>query len=297
MPFRWFTMKTMPVVTKLSLIALMLLASPHDATSQEQTPATVHWAYSAYFGSGWYSVPGNRDVFVARMTYRQILSEASLDADGIRVIGKYLKFPISVGLNHFDADNPLDAAELDNVSFLSINPGFDLEVPVNDAWSVRPYASLGYGRALGSNESAWSYWGGLKSRYSFGVGNRKWHLLNLIGFAGYTPDEGPSDVILPVMAGLEFDHPVGNSAAREDHLLFYWHLAYWRFADSLDFASVATDDQEIKDQWEIGVAVGRGESRLRIWFLSFDRLGLGYRASSDGALKGVTFIFRSLFDE
>lgn len=290
-------MNTLLSATVLSLVAVLLLVSPQTAVSQEQAPATVHWAYSAYFGSGWYSVPGNRDVFVARMTYRQALSDASLDADGNRVIGKYLKFPVSVGLNRFDLDNPLDVADPDNVSFLSINPGIDVEVPMNDAWSLRPYASLGYGRALGSNESAWSYWGGIKSRYSFKASKLDWHLLNQVGFAGYTPNEGPSDVILPVMVGLQFDHPVGKPADKADQKMLHWHVAYWRFGNSLEFDSIVSNANDIKDQWEIGAALARRESPIRIWFLNFDRLGLGYRVSSDGALKGVTFIFRSLFDE
>ncbi len=281
----------------LSLVAVFWLVSPQTAVSQEQAPATVHWAYSAYFGSGWYSVPGNRDVFVARMTYRQTLSDASLDADGNRIIGKYLKFPVSVGLNRFDLDNPLDVADPDNVSFLSVNPGIDIEVPVNDAWSLRPYASVGYGRALGSNESAWSYWGGIKSRYSFKASKLDWHLLNQVGFAGYTPNEGPSDVIVPVMVGLQLDHPVGKPADQADQKMLHWHVAYWRFGTRLEFDSVVSDANDIKDQWEIGAALARRESPIRIWFLNFDRLGLGYRVSSNGALKGVTFIFRSLFDE
>jgi hypothetical protein len=290
-------MNTLPSAPVLSLVAVSLLVSPQTAVSQEQAPATVHWAYSAYFGSGWYSVPGNRDVFVARMTYRQALSDASLDADGNRVIGKYLKFPVSVGLNRFDLDNPLDAADPDNISFLSVNPGIDIEVPVNDAWSLRPYASVGYGRALGSDGSAWSYWGGIKSRYSFKASKLNWHLLNQVGFAGYTPNEGPSDVILPVMAGLQFDHPVGKPADQSDQKMLHWHVAYWRFGNSLEFDGIVSDANDIKDQWEIGAALARRESPIRIWFLKFDRLGLGYRVSSDGALKGVTFIFRSLFDE
>ena len=123
------------------------------------------------------------------------------------------------------------------------------------------------------------------------------HLLIQVGFAGYTPNEGPSDVILPVMVGLQFDHPVGKPADQADQKMLHWHVAYWRFGNSLEFDSIVSDANDIRDQWEIGAALARRESPIRIWFLNFDRLGLGYRVSSDGALKGVTFIFRSLFDE
>ena len=114
-------MKMLRLTPLLSLAAL-LLVSPKVALSQEQTSATVHWAYSAYFGTGWYSVPGDRDVFVVRMSYRHAWDDASLDVDGRRTIGKHLKFPASVALNQSDFERPLEAADPDNLSFLSINP-------------------------------------------------------------------------------------------------------------------------------------------------------------------------------
>ena len=52
----------------------------------------------------------------------------------------------------------------------------------------------------------------------------------------------------------------------------------------------------ITDQWEFGVSLRRAEKRIKIWFLSFDRLGLAYRFSSSGDLKGISFIFRSVFE-
>jgi hypothetical protein len=290
-------MNILRLAPMLSPVALLLLVSPRAALPQEQAPASVHWAYSAYFGTGWYTVPGDRDVFVVRMSYRHTLSDASFEADGRPVIGKYLRFPVSVGLNRFDLEQPLEAADPDNVSFLSVNPGIDIEVPVNDSWSLRPYAAVGYGRALGSNESALAYWGGVKSRVSFHADQFDWYLLNQVGFASYSPNEGPSDVILPVMAGVEAEFPIGTPADQAEQLLLHWRAAYWRFGDSLEFSSLPSGNPEIRDQFELGVALGKRQQPVRIWFLSFDRLGLGYRASSDGSLKGVTFIFRSLFDE
>jgi hypothetical protein len=47
----------------------------------------------------------------------------------------------------------------------------------------------------------------------------------------------------------------------------------------------------------LGLALGKRDEPTDIWFLKFDRLGLGFRASSNGDLKGITFIARSLFDE
>ena len=59
------------------------------------------------------------------------------------------------------------------------------------------------------------------------------------------------------------------------------------------------DDPTVKpisDQWEVAIAFGKRDKRMKIWFMNFDRLGLGYRTSSNGNLRGITFVFRSIFD-
>ena len=281
----------------LRLLVAALPIFPATGDTQQAPPASVHWAYSAYFGTGWYRVAGDRDVYVVRMSPRWALSEPVLDADSNKSIGIYLKAPVSVGLDDFSYDDVIGAADVDNVSFLSLNPGIDIEVPINSFWSLRPYASIGYGHALGSSESAWSYWGGIKSRLAFESGKFNWRLLNQIGFVGYTPNQGPSDHFWPLMAGIEFDYPVGSSGANSPQNLLYWHVTYTIFGDDLTFSGNPAINNPITDQWEIGAAIGRRDSPIQIWFMKFDRLGLGYRLSSNGDLKGITFVFRSEFDQ
>jgi hypothetical protein len=289
-------MRGAPIALILTLLAVSSALLPRAGLAQETPPASVHWAYSAYFGTGWYRVSGDRNVFVVRMTPRWSWSEPSLDDDGKRSVGLYFKSPVSLGLDSFDYDDVLGAVDVDNVSFISVNPGIDIEVPVTRIWSLRPYASVGYGTAFDGSESAWTYWAGVKSRVSFESGRLNWHLLNQAGFVGYTPNDGPADTIWPVMAGLEFDYPVGAPTTDGDQLLLHWRAAYTLFGDDLDFTGDPTVNQAINDQWEIGAAIARRDSRIPIWFLDFDMLGLGYRASSNGELKGVTFLFRSMFD-
>ena len=67
--------------------------------------------------------------------------------------------------------------------------------------------------------------------------------------------------------------------------------------NDLEFTATPTLEKAIDDQWEVGAAIGRRNSPIPIWFLKFDRLGLGYRTSSNGDLKGITFVFRSFFDD
>ncbi len=269
---------------------------PAPSSAQEAEPADVHWAYAAYFGTGWYSVAGDRDVFIVRITPRWTWAEASIDDENSRHTGRYFKLPVSVGMDRFDPGDPLDAVDVENLSFLSLNPGIDIEIPVNHTWSLRPYASVGYGQLLGESNSAWSYWGGVKSRFSFQSGKLDWSILNQIGFVGYTPSDGPSDLIWPLLAGLEFGYPIGGTR-EAGSLRLHWHVSYSVFENDLKFSSNPSVNRPIDDQWELGAAISKHNSRIKIWFLHFDRLGLGYRFSSNGELQGVMFVVRSLFDE
>ena len=264
--------------------------------AQEVNANPVHWAYSAYFGTGWYSVEGDRDVFVLRMTPRWNYRESAMDDNGKRTIGFHFKFPITVGLDRLEFLDPIDAVDIDNVSSLSINPGIDVEIPVTDRWTLRPFASIGYGSILDGSGSAWTYWAGIKSRFALRpAGRMNWSLINSIGYVGYTPDVGPSDQFWPLVAGFEFDYPLGQPTDG-DQLMLYWHTTYTTLENNLDFLDEPDIGRQISDQWEAGVAIGKRDSRLRIWFLRFDRLGIGYRQSSNGDLKGITFLFRSLFE-
>jgi hypothetical protein len=278
--------------------AVVLLALNGDVRAQESQAANVHWAYSSYFGTGWYRVDGDRDVFVLRLSTTWELAESSYE-NGERKIGLYLRTPVSAGLDRFDIDDIPDAVDLDNVSFLSFNPGLDVEIPVNDIWSLRPYASVGYGRELNSSgEYAWTYWGGVKSRVELHAGERSnWYLINKLGYVGYTPKTGESDSFWPAMAGIEVNHPLGQRTESGSQWLLHWNAGYTYFGNDIFFSRSAEVNQDISDQWEVGAAIGRKDDPVKIWFLEFDRLGLGLRTSSSGDLQGVTFIFRSAFEK
>ncbi|NNJ65054.1 MAG: hypothetical protein HKP16_05780, partial [Xanthomonadales bacterium] len=47
--------------------------------------------------------------------------------------------------------------------------------------------------------------------------------------------------------------------------------------------------------WELGLALGRGSKGIKLWFLTFEHIGLAYRFSSDGRYRAITVNFRSPF--
>ena len=136
----------------------------------------------------------------------------------------------------------------------------------------------------------------VNSRYTFQRGKLNWSLVNAVTYVGNTPNTGPSDDFWPLMAGLEFDYPLGNHRLDNEQLYLSWHGLYTSFEDDLDQVLEDGSIEPITDQWEFGVSLRKAEKRIKIWFFSFDRLGLAYRFSSSGDLKGITFIFRSVFE-
>src|SRR5690606_35226549 len=131
------------------LLGAMLLAGfPATAWAQEEEVASIHWAYSTYFGTGWYQVNDERDAFAIRYAPRKPLREASINDDGSRTVGMELRLPITVGLNHFPLDDIAGSVDPANLANISITPGIYFDVPLNERWMLRPFVAAGWGTVL-----------------------------------------------------------------------------------------------------------------------------------------------------
>ena len=289
-------MRTAENIFRLLMISACFLFSVTESRAQDSTASSVPWAYGAYFGTGWYQIEGDRDIYVIRYTPRWEFREAEIAEDGTRTIGIEFRLPITFGLDHFSYDDLIGSADLDNLSSLSFTPGIDVTIPITERWLLRPYAAVGWGGSFNGSESVLTYWAGIKSRYSFQHGKLNWALLNSVTYVGHTPSVGPSDDFWPLMVGLEFDYPLGKRKIDGEQVFLSWHGTYTTFEDNL--TSVIDDglSTPISDQWEFGMSFRKEEGRIKILFLKFDRLGLAYRFSTSGDFKGISFVFRSTFD-
>jgi hypothetical protein len=286
-------------VKRLAAALLMIVSTTAWAAEPRSLdPLSVHWAYSAYFGTGWYQVNNDRDAYILRYTPRWDLRTASLGEDGQRSPGVYLRFPVTAGLDVFLFDDLSGTLNVDNLATLTVTPGVDIEVPITDLWAIRPFATLGWGTVLDRSESAWIYWAGIKSRYTFHqASDLQWSLLNSLGYVGYSPNSGPSDYFWPLMIGLQFEYSPAKFKLGGDPTLLTLHLTYTSLERDLEFIVEGPTRDAISDQWELALALGKKDKPLKIWFMSFDRLGIGYRRSTNGDLRGITFVFRSVFDD
>ena len=264
-------------------------AVPAEAEPEEQ----VHWALGAFFGTGWYQVDDNRSVFVLRIPPRQQVREASLGEDGSRRIGVEVLYPVALGLSQLEGVP--DFVAFDNYASISFTPGVELEVPVTPEWTLRPYLHLGYGWEEATSEGALIWYGGVKSRYRMASERHRWSLLGAAYFAGYRPEYEGRGRYSAVMAGIEWEQPLGRLELRGEPLYLEWHLTYDWFFDELKFHVDRDTVETVRDQWELGLAFGRGDRPIELGFLSFDHVGLAYRWSSNGTFDAIVLNFTSPF--
>lgn len=290
------TRSLLPSITRLCLATLILWLAMPAARAQDPDDSTVHWAYASYFGTGLYALKNDLSVFAIRASPRWSWGEPGLEDDGTMDIGIEFRLPITFSLQKFNLDDLGPIFDIDNFATLSVTPGIELELPVTERWSLKPLVYAGWGTELDGPESAWIYWAGVKSRYRLGSGKLDWALVNSIEYIGYTPNEGSSNDAFPVMAGLEFRSPLGNARLDGQQVYLDWHVTYTAYFDDLKFLVRDVPIRKIGDTWELALSYSKGERKLKLWRLEWDRIGLAYRFSSSGEFKGVALVFRSVFD-
>jgi len=277
----------------LSGLAQSIVAEAQLKAVDEEPAKQVHWAMGAFFGTGWYQVDENRTVYVFRIPPRQTVRESSIDADGKRKLGVEIQYPLSIGLHNLD-EIP-DFIDFENYGTLSFTPGVQVEIPVTQKWYLRPYVHIGYGIETSTSDSAWIYYGGLKSRYRLGSGRVDWSLLNGLYFAGYNPEFENRGKYGSFMTGFEVNQPLRRFELGGDALFLNWHVTYTYLWDRLNFHVDEDRVETIDDQWELGLALGKGNKNMKIWFISFEHVGLAFKMSSNGKFKAISFNLRSPF--
>ncbi len=279
------------------ILASLMIPSTLQAQALASDPEPVrqvHWAMGAFFGTGWYQVDQNRSVFVFRIPPRQTVRKSGFDENGNRKLGVEIHYPVSFGLHNMD-DVP-DFIDFDNYGTITFTPGVQIEIPVNDKWYLRPYAHIGAGYEKETSKWAGIWYGGLKSRYLLGESARlRWSLLNAVYYAGYKPEFEERGRYGSVMAGLEFSQPLGNWKLGGDQVRLNWHVTYNYLFDNLNFHVGEDRVESIRDQWEFGLALSKDNKPMKIWFMSFEHVGLSYKVSSNGHYNAISVNLRSPF--
>ncbi|MFA9421032.1 MAG: hypothetical protein ACERLB_12850 [Gammaproteobacteria bacterium] len=277
-------------------LLLVFLAVSHSALAAD--PANIHWAYSAYFGTGTYKLGDLATVAVVRPTPGWTFREAAIDEDGKRTVGWRLRVPVAIGYHQFDFRNISEIIDPGNVVTLSVIPGVEMDIPVTRRWLLRPLLYAGWGTVTDSSETAWSYWTGIKSRYTWNTGKLEWSLLNAISYVGFNPNADGTEGMVPIMAGFEWAYPFTNWKMDNVPLELSWHLEYTSFQNDLDIPPFLDSNTErVLDLWQVGVALGKHGKSFEFLGMEWDRIGLAVERGGNNNLRGIKIYFSSVFDK
>lgn len=258
----------------------------------------IHWAYAAYFGTGRYALDGLADTYVLSFTPGWEWRESEWDDSGRRQLGFRFRMPVAIGAHEFSPDVSLESFRLKSVNTISAVPGIEIEIPATERWTLRSLSYLGFGTELDGGASARLYWLGMRSQFKFELDETEIFLVNGLSRVGYSGEGEASSRIMPLSTGLEFRRQLANRKIGDEPVFLNWHVSYTKYLDELafDFGGANTDPIQVASEWELGVAFSKGDQKLKLWRLSWDRVGLAYRFDPDGDFSGVSLVFQSLFD-
>ncbi len=279
--------------TTCQFLLILYAIGPVLLFAEETDPPSANWAYSSIFGTGWYQIDNNRSVFALNLPVRQTLRSSSITESGKREIGFEIDYALSVGL--YSIDDLPGLVSPDNFGAVILTPGIKIEIPITHRWYLRPFLNFGWGSELGSGDSAWIYYAGLKSRYTFPADSGNWALINSIYYAGYTPDVGPSNDLAAMLAGIEYKQQLKTTSKTGEPIDLHWSLAYSYLGDELAFGLPDGDFDSVDDQFEAELAYSYRNRPIKLWFMKFDSVGLGYRFNSNGTFKGISLNMGSWF--
>lgn len=279
-----------------AIMAACILCPVSNSRAQDAAEPRIHWAYSSFFGTGWYKISDLQSAFIVNAAPRWTVGEARLDDNGAREIAYTLRMPVTVGLARLDFEDIPGILDPGNFATASVGISLDADVPLTKRLAIRPSAEIGFGTVLGEPESAWTYRTEIRGRYELPARAFDWNAILAFGAAGYKPNDGASDDFVYAAAGIEFGLPVRKLSSRNRQTLLYWHLMYVDFVDEIEYATGFQEFDSVANYWQFGLALGRRDKPIRVWFLNFERLGLGYNYSATGELRGIKLLFRSLYE-
>ena len=266
------TLAPMILSTIILILVNLLFATSHAQTEPEDPGNTVHYAYSALLGTGYYTVDDRRvAVLRAPISYEVRETGGPGERPGIRV-----KIPITAGLYNFKISD-IPELDLDDLVTVTVMPGVEFNYQINDRWAVDPAVHIGYGRDLTNNDSSLLWGAGIRSRYAFDTTGIPLTLGSEALYAGYDPDTGPADSIVRLSIGLDARIPTGWSIGSSNMFIGTHTIAFY-YPVSLRFPKVERERASTSSEFEVGLALGR-DPPFEIMGYKFDRVGLAWRFS------------------
>jgi hypothetical protein len=260
-----------------------------QSTDTPNTDNLYHWAYATAFGTGAYQVGEDR-VLVVRVNPAFELARWEPQRLALN-----LKLPVTIGVQDIDLGSAQSqSVDIDEfIQTMSLVPGLELVGYPRERWRLKPFGQYGWGTQLGGSESAQIYYAGVNSRYTMVFSAFNMDLLNGIHWLGYKPNQGSTDNLSRLITGLEWELALGEMTLAQQQALLRPHIAHFWYFDDLGFQQIQSSPVELKQEFEIGLALGTPEP-MSLGFFKFDRIGLAFRLSEN--IQGFRLIFGSIMN-
>ena len=245
-----------------------------------QVDQLFNWYYASVFGTGAYRI-GEEQVAVLRAPLVVTLREPSATQWGWRVT-----LPATVAVAQFDLrDFDLGQVRAQGMTFM---PGIEADIPLRNAWSLRPFASLGAGWEFEHATSSTLYSVGASAvRLRATDSEARMSLGAKIAYAGYWAGQQHSN-LLQFSLGGEWTVPLGVAVADRGLLLAASLVGTSYQAEELDMNLPASGSLTVSREVEVGVSL----AVVRPFVIlggSVDHIGIAYRAGDNG-LRGIRLV-------
>lgn len=118
-----------------------------DAEILDPDDFRVSYVYAAVMGTGTYKIDGRR-ISMLQLPLKVTQREASEEQVGI---SWYL--PVSIGYDEVTENQWLQNIFEEDLVIVSAMPGIELQIPINDAWTIKPFGNLGVTRDFTDRET------------------------------------------------------------------------------------------------------------------------------------------------
>ena len=239
----------------------------------------ANYAFSNYIGNGIYSA-ANQDVTVFNMPFSYTPEQDSETAYTVRL-------PISLGFYDFDFDDIGSGDLPDNMATVSLVPGVEWSIPINERLRFVPYIDLGWAKNSTTGNDVIVYSSGLSGIYQFGQNHQ--HLwVNRIFYAGYKGlSSDVKDGFASIQSGVDWRMPWIFSLMGRPSFVSSYLLGQWYF-NSLEFFQPEAQAVTVNNSIEVGLTLGL-EKPIDFRLFDIDRIGIGYRYSNKVKVWRLTF--------
>ena len=259
------------------------LLAAQSITADTSEIELTNFAFANYLGSGLYS-SGDKKLFILRLPLTSDLIEGSTEKAGL-----VLRYPIALGVGLLD-DEELpeigDLVDFNNFVTLSVVPGLEYVMPVNDIWTLSSFVDLGLARDF-TNDIGIAIGGiGAKSYVSLEFESSRLLIANRLLYAEQENlDSKISSHFASFETGLEYKFPM-RLAPEGPPLDFSIYFINYYYLEDLVLGDSVENRISLQNKNEAGftLALPRHE-----WLPEDSRLGFGVQATRDADFYRIVF--------